>query len=80
MGKIEDQHRSAALQGGKEVCNMAWDRIMTPMTTFHPQGTIYNSKQHAEAFQDGGKTIRKVNQNETIHRDSCELVKCYLDT
>ena len=33
-----------------------------------PQGTIYNSKQRAEAIQDGGKKIRKVNQKETIYR------------
>ena len=36
--------------------------------TYHPQGTIYNSKQRDEAIQDGDKKIRKVNQKENIYR------------
>ena len=48
--------------------------------TFHLQGTICNSKQRAEEFQDRERTNKKVNQRETSYRDSYELAKCCLDT
>ena len=47
--------------------------------TFHPLCTSYNAKQRAEAFKDSEKISRKVNQKETIYRDSCELANCCLD-
>ena len=43
--------------------------------TFHPLGTIYNWKQRAEAFQDGDKTSRKVNQKEKNNNNNDNFFK-----
>ena len=80
MGKMEDQRiLSSAV---KKTMSLQYEvgENYDASCTYHPQGMIYNSKQRAEEFQDGDRTKRKVNQRETIYKDSCVLTKCCLDT
>ena len=80
MGKMED--RQIIGSSVKKTMSLQYEvgQNYDARCTFHPQGMIYNSKQCAEEFQDGDRTSRKVNQKETIYRDSYELAQCCLDT
>jgi len=80
MGRMGDQQIIGSAVEKKMSLQYKVGQNYGARCTFHPLGTVYNSKQRAEAFQDGDKTSRKVNQKETTFRDSCELAKCCLDT
>ena len=80
MGKMEDQQIIGSAVKKKMSLQYEVGQNYDARCAFHPQGTIYNSKQRAEEFQDGDRTKKKVNQRETIYRDSYELAKCCLDT
>ena len=78
MGKMEDQQIIGSAVKKKMSLQYEVGQNYDARCTFHPQGTIYNWKQRAEEFQDGDKTNKKVNQRETIYRDSYALAKCCL--
>ena len=80
MGKMEDQQIIGSSVTKTMSLQYEVGQNYDAKCTFNPQGTIYNSKQRAEEFQDGDRTCRKVNKKETIYRDFYELAHCCLDT